>query len=35
VIDITKGLNVALVEHAEGRQQRFRFVCISEMTMTA
>jgi hypothetical protein len=25
-IDIAKGLNVALVEHAEGRQQRFRFV---------
>jgi len=25
-IDIAKGLNVALVEHADGRQQRFRFV---------
>ena len=24
-IDIAKGLNVALVEHADGRQQRFRF----------
>jgi|SRR5665213_829122 len=25
-IDIAKGVNVALVEHADGRQQRFRFV---------
>jgi transposase len=25
-IDIAKGINVALVEHADGRQQRFRFV---------
>ena len=24
-IDIAKGWNVALVEHADGRQQRFRF----------
>ncbi len=24
-IDIAKGVNVALVEHADGRQQRFRF----------
>jgi transposase len=24
-IDIAKGINVALVEHADGRQQRFRF----------
>jgi transposase len=25
-IDIAKGINVALIEHADGRQQRFRFV---------
>ena len=25
-IDIAKGVNVALVEHSDGRQQRFRFV---------
>jgi transposase len=25
-IDIAKGVNVVLVEHSDGRQQRFRFV---------
>jgi len=25
-IDIAKGINVVLVEHSDGRQQRFRFV---------